>query len=107
MSGIQTESCSEGGLNVGWIEAGDWMDYNLNVTAGTYTVSYRVASLSSGGSLDLRIGNTTYNTVSFAATGGWQTWTTVTGTVTLPGGNQTIRIYSNQTGWNINWFNFN
>ncbi|MBN2441007.1 MAG: carbohydrate-binding protein [Spirochaetales bacterium] len=106
MSGIQTEACSEGGENVGWIEAGDWMDYNVSITAGTYTVSYRVASLDTGGSLSLQIGGTTYNTVSFAATGGWQTWTSVTGTVTLPGGNQTIRIYANQTGWNINYFTF-
>lgn len=106
MSGIQTEACSEGGTNVGWIEAGDWMEYSVNITAGTYNVSYRVASLSSGGGLSLQINGATYNTVSFAATGGWQTWTTVTGTATLPGGNQTIRIYANQTGWNINWFSF-
>ncbi|MBN1410162.1 MAG: carbohydrate-binding protein, partial [Spirochaetales bacterium] len=107
MSGIQTESCSEGGLNVGWIEAGDWMDYTVQInTEGTYSVSYRVASLSAGGQLQLQIGSTTYHTVSFGATGGWQTWTTVNGTATLPSGNQTIRIYASQTGWNINYMTF-
>ncbi|MBN1412943.1 MAG: carbohydrate-binding protein, partial [Spirochaetales bacterium] len=106
MSGIQAEACSEGGTNVGWIEAGDWMDYPVNISAGTYTVSYRVASLSAGGGLSLQINGVTCNTINFGATGGWQTWTTVTGTATLPGGNQTIRIYASQTGWNINWFSF-
>ena len=27
-SGVQTEACSEGGLNVGWIDTNDWMAYN-------------------------------------------------------------------------------
>ncbi|MBW4840950.1 MAG: discoidin domain-containing protein, partial [Paenibacillaceae bacterium] len=47
MNGIQTEPTSDtgGGLNVGWIHVGDWLDFNVNVlNAGTYTVEYRVAS---------------------------------------------------------------
>ncbi|MBN1410059.1 MAG: carbohydrate-binding protein, partial [Spirochaetales bacterium] len=49
MSGIQTENTTDsgGGLNVGWIDAGDWMEYNVTVTAGTYYVQYRVAAMSS------------------------------------------------------------
>jgi len=32
MSGIQTEDTgdADGGRNVGWIDNGDWMDYNIN-----------------------------------------------------------------------------
>ncbi len=34
-----------GGLNVGWIDKGDYMDYYVNVaTAGVYTVGFRLAT---------------------------------------------------------------
>ena len=43
--GTQNTSDSGGGQNVGWIDAGDWMEYSLSVeTAGNYLVEYRVAS---------------------------------------------------------------
>ncbi|MBN1412687.1 MAG: carbohydrate-binding protein, partial [Spirochaetales bacterium] len=107
MSGIQTESCSEGGLNVGWIEAGDWMDYQVNVAAtGSYLVEYRVAALSANVSLQLQEGATVLGTITAPSTGGWQTWTTVSHTVSLGAGNRTLRVYASGTGWNINWLNF-
>jgi hypothetical protein len=38
--GVQTEVCTEGGLNVGWIDTDDWIVWNVNVPAsGTYTSS--------------------------------------------------------------------
>ncbi|MBN2001254.1 carbohydrate-binding protein [candidate division KSB1 bacterium] len=46
MSGVQTENTSDygGGLNVGWIDDGDWMDYLINVKkAGLYDIALRVA----------------------------------------------------------------
>jgi hypothetical protein len=35
MSGIQTETTTDtgGGLNVGWIDAGDWMSFGVTVPA--------------------------------------------------------------------------
>ena len=52
MSGVQTETTSDsgGGQNVGYIDSGDWMSYSVDVpAAGTYKVSYRVASPNSNG----------------------------------------------------------
>ena len=89
MSGVQTEACSEGGSDVGWIDANDWIVWNVNVpTAGTYTVSYRVASLNGGGVIQLEKagGSPVYGSVSVPKTGGWQTWTTVSHQVTLARG---------------------
>ena len=34
-------------------------------------------------------------------TGGWQTWATVTVSVALPAGRQTLTIYQDNGGWNI------
>jgi hypothetical protein len=107
MSGVQTESCTEGTLDVGYIEAGDWMLYN-NITfpvTGTYTIQYRVAS-TSGATLssDLSSGTIPLGNVTIPATGGWQNWTTVAQTVTITAGTYPFGIYAQTGGWNINWF---
>ncbi|HYG38359.1 MAG TPA: carbohydrate-binding protein [Cytophagales bacterium] len=107
MSGIQTEGCSEGGLNVGWIDAGDWMAYNVNIpTSGTYKVSYRVSSPNSGKSLKLEKdnGQTLLGTVSIPNTGGWQNWTSVSHNVYLPAGSYAIGLATGTGGFNINRF---
>jgi glucose/arabinose dehydrogenase len=109
MNGVQTEGTGDtgGGLNVGWIDTGDWMDYNVNVnTTGTYTVGFRVASAPGGGQLQLRSGAVTLATVNIAATGGWQTWTTLNATVNLTAGNQTLRVFASVGNWNFNWVDF-
>nr|WP_164472870.1 discoidin domain-containing protein [Cohnella candidum] len=109
MNGIQTETTSDtgGGLNVGWIDAGDWMDYSVNVqTAGSYTVEYRVASPNTTGQIQLRSGANTLATTTVPNTGNWQTWQTVTATVNLSAGQQTLRVYAGGGGFNINWLNF-
>ncbi len=107
MSGVQTEACSEGGLNVGWIDAGDWMAYNsINFpTTGQYRIEYRVASINGGTlSSDLNAGSIQLGQVSIPATGGWQTWTTVSQTVNINAGTYNFGIYAVTGGWNINWF---
>ncbi|AEJ60837.1 Carbohydrate binding family 6 [Spirochaeta thermophila DSM 6578] len=109
MSGVQTESCVEGGLNVGWIDAGDWMAYaSRYFEGGEYLVEYRVASLNGGGQLsaDLDAGSIVLGSVSIPSTGGWQNWTTVSHTVTIPAGNHAFGIYAVSGGWNINWIRF-
>jgi hypothetical protein len=109
MSGVQTEATTDtgGGSNVGFIDTGDWMDYSVNVSsAGTYNVAFRVASLSGGAQVQLRSGTTVLSTTNIAATGGWQTWATVTTTANLSAGAQTLRIYFTTGGMNLNWVQF-
>jgi hypothetical protein len=107
MSGVGTEACAEGGQNVGWIDAGDYMNYNVNVqTSGNYTVGFRVASTSANRQLQLKKGSTVLATVNMPNTGGWQAWTTVNTTVNLTTGSQTLQVYAVTNGWNFNWMNF-
>lgn len=107
MDGVETESCSEGGQNVGYIDASDWMAYSVNVPqAGNYTINYRVASANGGGTLQLESygGGTVYGLVNIPDTGGWQNWTTVSHTVYLPAGQQNLAIKASSGGWNLNWW---
>ena len=106
MSGVVKENTSDagGGQNVGYIDYGDWMDYNVNVSsAGTYAINLRIAS-PSGGQLQIKnSAGTVLATVSIPNTGGWQNWQTVSANISLAAGVQTIRVYSTSNGWNFNW----
>lgn len=110
MSGVATEPTTDagGGTDVGYIHNGDYMDYSVKVAAaGEYTASFRLASPFAGGSFQVQLANgTVLTTVNAPATGGWQTWQTVTAKVTLPAGLQTIRIRSIIGNWNFNWMQF-
>lgn len=111
MSGVATESTGDagGGSDVGWIDQGDYMDYSVNVaTAGQYSVGFRVATPNAGASFQFtKTDGTVLATVSVPNTGGYQTWQTVTATVTLAAGVQTLRIKSTASPiWNINWIQF-
>lgn len=109
MNGIQTEPTGDanGGQNVGWIDANDWMDYSVNVTAaGTYTAQFRIACWSSSAQLQLRKGATILATVNLPNTGGGQVWQTVSANVSLAAGAQTLRVHVVSGGFNFNWMNF-
>jgi endoglucanase len=108
MSGIQTEATSDngGGQNVGYIDPGDWMTYAVNIpTAGSYTINYRVASVSGGSfKFEKAGGELSYGQISVPATGGWQNWQTISHTVNLSAGQQNVALASLSGAWNVNWF---
>jgi len=96
--------------NLGWTGAGQWFTYTVTVaTAGTYTVNLRLAS-PNGVTDALHIadssGTNLSGNVNAPASGGWQTWTTVTTHVTLPAGTQTLTLYQDNGGWNIHNLTF-
>jgi endoglucanase len=111
MSGVVKEPTSDtgGGEDVGWIDYTDWMDYNVIVSAtGKYTARFRVASPNSTAQLELRKADgTVLATINLPNTGGYQTWQTVAATISLPSGQQTLRVISTGGGgWNFNWMEF-
>lgn len=105
MNGIQTEACSEGTLNIGWIDTGDWVEYTVNVPASAqYAVEYRVASQYSSGQFDFIAGGQKLAVVTVPNTGGWQNWTSITKTLALTAGQQKIRLNVTGALFNMNWF---
>jgi hypothetical protein len=99
---VDLEPSSDGGYDVGWIAAGEWLKYTVNVAAaGPYTASFRVAAPGQGGTFHLEMnGVNVSGPIVIPATGGWQVWQTVTKTVTLSAGTQVGRLVMDATSVN-------
>ncbi|MEH6396615.1 di-heme oxidoredictase family protein [Pseudoalteromonas sp.] len=105
---IETTSDTGGGYNVGWTSAGEWLEYQANLGAGTYNLITRVASEIGNGTYTVLIDGNTVATDAVPTTGGWQTFISQTiASVTLDEGVHTIRIEMTGGEFNINWLEFN
>jgi beta-glucanase (GH16 family) len=106
-NGMVVETCSEGGQDMGYIDAGDYLVWNgINFpTSGSYLIEYRVASGASGGTIssDLNAGSIQLGSSTIPGTGGWQTWTTVSKTVNVNAGTYNFGVYAQTGGYNLNW----
>lgn len=103
---IEATSDTGGGYNLGWIEASEWLVYGgLSIqTSGSYTIRLRVASPSGAtASVDLNGGTIQLGDFAIPATGGWQTWTTVSRTVNINAGTYNLGVFAKTAGWNLNW----
>ena len=111
-TGVDIQAASEGGWNVGWISAGEWLTYTVDViSGGPYLLEARVASPGAGGTFHIEVaGQSLSGALTIPNTGGWQTWTTVSKWVTLSAGRQVLRVVfdaSGQTAFgNLNWIRF-
>lgn len=85
-SGIETETCSDGGMDVTSIADGDWVSVRgVDFGAGAKTFSARVASTAAQGAIEVRSGSptgTVLATCDVPATGGMQKWQATTCNVT-------------------------
>ena len=97
---VEPTADTNGGYNVGWIYAGEWLTYSVNVAAaGTYTLEARVASDGVGGTFHVEAnGVNVTGPLSVPNTGGWQEWQTITRSVTLTAGAQNWRIVFDTNG---------
>ena len=99
---IETTADATGGFNIGWVYPGEWLKYTVNVpAAGAYTLEFRVAAPTGGGGtfhIEANGVNVT-GPVGIPATGGWQTWTTVTRAgINLSAGSQSWKLVVDAIG---------
>ncbi|MDP4181206.1 MAG: family 43 glycosylhydrolase [Bacillota bacterium] len=108
-SGVETEQCSEGGVDVCNIENGDYIKVKgVNFASGAASFDARVASATSGGNIELRLDSPTgtlVGTCAVTGTGGWQTW--VNKSCNVSGATGIHDLYLKFTGGSGNLFNFN
>ncbi|MFF5079993.1 carbohydrate-binding protein [Actinoplanes sp. NPDC000266] len=117
-SGVQVETCSEGGQDVGYIANGDWLQFN-NVNFSSGGVRDFVARVASGagsgvsGLVEVRLdsrSNAPIGSFALGSTGGWQTWQSIPGNVSGVTGTHTVYVTftSGQPAdfVNLNWLQF-
>jgi GH18 family chitinase len=110
LSDVDMEACSEGGYDIGWIDAAEWLNYTVNVTtAGTYTLQARVTSPNTGDNFYVELdGVNISGTIAVPNTGGYQAWQTVSVTTpALTTGTHTLKIVMGTGGFNLEYLNFN
>lgn len=109
--GVDTEVCTDagGGYNVGFVAAGEWLKYNINILETTsYNFVLRAASNAiSAGTMRIYIDDVDVTGVmSIGNTGGWQTWTNVNKpNIPLTQGNRVLKIAIEGGEFNINYLN--
>ncbi|GIE16815.1 glycoside hydrolase [Paractinoplanes ferrugineus] len=112
-SGVETEPATEGGMNVGFIDNGDYVKVKgVGFGAGASSFTVRAASGASGGKVEVRLDSPTgtlAGTCTVPGTGGWQAFSSVTCPVS--GATGTHDLYLRFTGgsgylMNVNWWQF-
>ena len=108
--GIQTENTGDtgGGLNLGWIDANDWMEYTIDVASDTiYNATFRCASPNSpAGAVSILVDGVKIGSVSFTGTGAWQTYESFSKDIPLKAGKHILKLLVTTSGFNFNWFMF-
>ena len=112
--GVQTESCAEGGMDVGSISDGSYAVYKSVALTNARTFVVRVASGGAGGNVEVRLdsaGGTMIAECSVPVTGDWQIWTTETCGVSGGIGTHDLYLVFSNPGaggalFNVEWFAF-
>lgn len=112
-SGIETESCSAGGMNVANIESGDYVKVSgVDFGDGASSFTASVASATEGGTIEIHLDSVTgpiVGTVTVPTTDGWQDWTEVTTKITGAKGEHDLFFrFSGGEGYlfNVDWWQF-
>lgn len=104
---IEVTTDTGGGFDVGYIDATEWLAYDVNVaTTGVYDIVARVASEVIGiKTLHIEVdGQNVTGAVSFTDSSGWQSWVNVIASrVSLSAGNHTVRVVMDTAGFNLNY----
>ncbi len=107
--GIETEPCSEGGMNVTEISNGDSIKVEaVQFGAGADSFAFRVASGSGGGAIELRLDSDDGELVATCeveSTGGADTWATQVCPVNITGLHDLFFRFTGG-GFEFNWWQF-
>lgn len=103
---IEYSNDYDGGYSIGWIEKGEYLNYNVNIPhSGYYEVVGRVASdLDQHHSIGVSANNGHETNISFGNTGGWYSWQDAYGgEIYLNEGHNTLTLGMNGSGFNVNY----
>ncbi|WP_169305292.1 carbohydrate-binding domain-containing protein [Coraliomargarita akajimensis] len=98
----------ESSPNIGWTNAGDWMEYTVDIAPGTYEMHLRMGSTTNGNRIKVSLNGIELITATCPNTGSWSIFQTDhVATPTLAGGDdQVLRIEFLDGGMNCSWVEF-
>jgi endonuclease/exonuclease/phosphatase family metal-dependent hydrolase len=103
---IEATTDAGGGYNVGWIDAGEWLAYDVSVTqTGLYTLTLRMASAVAGvKTAAVLVDGAVVGEFHLQEAQGWQGWQDVAvQNVRLTQGLRALRIEMRTDGFNVNY----
>ncbi len=107
-SGVETETCSEGGMNVTSIDSGDYIKLKeVEFGAGATSFEARVAATATSGTIELRLDSedgTVIGTCAITTTGDDTTWATQTCELTGAQGKHDLFLVFTGGGFKFNWW---
>lgn len=107
-SGVDIGSAGADMFYVGWTEAGEWIEYTVDVAeAGEYALSARVAAGLGGGTFRLAdmAGERASAAIRVRSTGDWNSFVIANaeGTLRLSKGQTILRLHFEDGGVNVDW----
>ncbi|MEO0797196.1 MAG: carbohydrate-binding domain-containing protein [Verrucomicrobiota bacterium] len=108
-NGPETEwKSNETTPNIGWTAAGEWIEFTVDVTAGTYEMTMRIATIHDGRRLRFLLDGQEITTATVPNTGSWTAFSNVPlGDVSFTGGSdQVLRVEFLDGGVNYSWVEF-
>jgi hypothetical protein len=112
-SGVEMETCTDlnGGLNIANIHNGDWAAYyDVNFGVGANAFEARVASNTSGGSIEVRLDSIVgplLGTCVVGGNGGWQSWVSESISIVPVSGKRNVFLkFTGGSGYLFNMNNF-
>ena len=101
-------SADNGSPTIGWFKDGEWMEYTVNVTSGTYNINIRVANPDDGRQLKIYLDEVLLTTMNVPNTGSYSTWQTTTVTnINISGGsNKILKLENVNNDYDFNWIEF-
>ncbi|MCR9253153.1 MAG: glycosyl hydrolase [bacterium] len=104
---IETTGDQDGAYNVGWIDATEWLEFDITASqTGNYKFDFRVASPNGAGRFHIEIdGVNVSGEMVVPNTGSWQSYSTIsTSDIAVASGNHKFRIVFDASGLNLNYF---
>lgn len=102
-----TDNLTSSNYTVGWTNAGEWLQYTINVPDEmACDVEIRCASAENSGLVHFEIdGQSVSKHITMPNTGGWDKWaTSPVGQIILPKGNVKLRLFIDRASANLNFF---
>jgi hypothetical protein len=94
-----------GGCNIGWTQAGEWLEYDVSVSAAaSFDLIARLASGTTGKTVHVEVDGKNVTGTMTSPSGGWQAFAdVVTRNVPMTAGNHTLRLVMDTGSVNINY----